>query len=371
MFLFVQMTNISSGRFYKTCRVFPSEMNGPSPCKSHAAPLIGSPVARVPLRVSEDTSIWFTTKTNKVKIAKGRTCYLAEFDPITQIGVVFLGTSSGFTGLNANRFVPIYGGLVDEDGCPIPAISNPMLRTVPPDAFHKIFYLNISHPLRVRIVHVTSSFSSLATTTLPAGRPPPVGVQEYVLDSASSLSAIRLHPDSETEFWELHRRYHRDRPVRGGSFGGGAAGGGAGGTGGGSVGGTASGGGATGGGGFVGGEAAVGDEVVREGGDSDGTEFLLPNGKWKKGIAPWGKIGQFRIGFDIPLVLESPGSDSDISDSDSEDTEIKVESTAHDIVPGVLCLGDLDFEGPSIEEAKGFEFETQWLDTSRGAFEIY
>ena len=200
------MTSITSGQFYRTCGMFPSEMNGPSPCKSHATLLVESPPVGVPLRVFEDTSMWFTTKHNRVKIAKEKTCYLAKYDASTQVEVIFLCTASVFAGVNANRFILVYGGVVDSDGRPILKPPNPMLRKVPPDAFSALFYLNISHPLRMRVVYVLSGiFSTLRSTVLPVPPPPPlVGMQGCMFDlTPSGPSMIRLHLDSELEFWQV------------------------------------------------------------------------------------------------------------------------------------------------------------------------
>ena len=97
------------------------------PCGSHVVPLVGSPVVGVPLRVSEDTSIWFWTKRGRMKIAKGRMCYLAQYDEVTNIGIIFLCTTSGFSGFNMNWFVRVYGGERDEHGVPLQAPGGAML----------------------------------------------------------------------------------------------------------------------------------------------------------------------------------------------------------------------------------------------------
>ena len=212
---------------------------------------------------------------------------MAKYDASTQVGVIFLCTASGFARVNANKFIPIYGGVVDSDGHSILQPPNPMLRTVPPDAFSAPFYLNISHPLRVRVVHVfLGSFSTLRSTVLPVLPPPPIGMQGCMFDSTSSgPSVIRLHPDSELEFWQFHRRYHRDRPAIGvATIEGGGSNGGASGDGGALRGDVA---GAFGVGGSSGG--ASGGGVVA----MDGTQYLLPNGEWERGVAPWNRIGQF------------------------------------------------------------------------------
>jgi len=95
-------------------------MADPSPCRFHSVPLIGSLVLGVPLRVTEDTSIWFKTTRGRVQIGKGRMCYVAEYDQLTQIGVIFLCTTSPH---NTNRFVRVRGGVnsgvasgIPEDG---------------------------------------------------------------------------------------------------------------------------------------------------------------------------------------------------------------------------------------------------------------
>lgn len=67
----------------------------------------------------------------------------------------------------------------------------------------------------------------------------------------------------------------------------------------------------------------------------------------------------------MPCVIDLFESESEShSDSDSEDTWIKVESSIYDIIPGVLCLGDLtsDLDCPSTEE--GNELELKWPNTS-------
>ena len=122
-----------------------------SPCRSHSVPLIGSPALGVPLRVIEDTSIWFRTARGRVHIAKGRMYYVVEYDGVTQIGVIFLCTTFPH---NMKRFVcggvnsGIAGGILEDGG--------PILETDPPLAYDSMFYLNISHLIRVRVVHVYS-----------------------------------------------------------------------------------------------------------------------------------------------------------------------------------------------------------------------
>ena len=136
-----------------TCGIFPSEMADLSPCRSHLVPLIGSPALGVPLRVTEDTSIWFRTARGRVQIGKGRMYYVTEYDRLTQIGVIFLCTTSPH---NTNKLVRVHGGVnsrvvrgIHEDGGPI-------LETDPPLAYDSMFYMNISHPIRVGVVHVYS-----------------------------------------------------------------------------------------------------------------------------------------------------------------------------------------------------------------------
>jgi hypothetical protein len=51
--------------------------------------------------------------------------------------------------------------------------------------------------------------------------------------------------------------------------------------------------------------------------------------------APWGKIGGFRIGIDIPLVTEE--MDSDVEYSDEEELE-----EDFDIVDGIVYVRDFD-----------------------------
>ena len=46
-------------------------------------------------------------------------CYLTEYDANIQISTVFLYTTSGFSGVNANRFIPVFGGPIGIDGRPI------------------------------------------------------------------------------------------------------------------------------------------------------------------------------------------------------------------------------------------------------------
>ena len=159
-------------------------MADPSPCRSHLVPLIGSPTLGVPLRVIEDTSIWFRTARGRVQIGKGCMCYVAEYDRVTQIGVIFLCTTSPH---NTNMFVRVCGGVnsgvaggIHEDGSPI-------LETDPLLAYDSMFYLNISHPIRMRVVHVYSrSFrGGLWHHSLPAPPPPPIGVLDLVWENMS------------------------------------------------------------------------------------------------------------------------------------------------------------------------------------------
>jgi hypothetical protein len=50
----------------------------------------------------------FYTKANgKQVVGKGRTCYLGEYNPQTQVGVIFLGTSQKDVA-HEYRFLPIF-----------------------------------------------------------------------------------------------------------------------------------------------------------------------------------------------------------------------------------------------------------------------
>ena len=343
------MTTLKSGCFYRTCGCFPAELAAASPCGSHAVPLVGSPVVGVPLRVSEDTSIWFRTKRGRVKIAKGRMCYLAQYDEVTNIGIIFLCTTSGFSGFNVNRFVRVYGGERDEHGVPLQPPGGAMLQTDPLGAFPNTFHLNISHPIRVRVV-IVSHFSELRQQILPIPPPEPIGLSE--LKSAMDLSDgdlgapdidVRLQVESEVEFWALRKNYHKSCVI---VHGGGRSGGGQRCGGGGSQGG--------GGGGGNGGCGGVG-----------GSAYHLPGGRWRQDVAPWGRIGQFRYGFELPLIAGRAGSDSD-----SAEDNIPIPKIVPEVVAGTVCLCHLKSTNFGGREELEDDFEMLTNTSTRGSFEI-
>ena len=118
-----------------------------SPCKSHSQPLIGPPTIGVLVakHIIEDTWAIYTKTIGKEIVGKGRTCYLREYNPQTHVGVIFLGTIKKDVA-HDNRFLPVYGGRIDNDGLPMSRERN-FLLIVPPNAFKTNFYLNLSHPL--------------------------------------------------------------------------------------------------------------------------------------------------------------------------------------------------------------------------------
>jgi hypothetical protein len=103
-------SGLQVGRFYQTCASFPLNINDKSPLKAQA-PLPKSLVKGVPIRVSENTSMWHIPN---VKVSRPHSCYLVSFDPLTHVGVIFLGSSS--SQVHPHRFVNVHGGVGD----PIP-----------------------------------------------------------------------------------------------------------------------------------------------------------------------------------------------------------------------------------------------------------
>jgi hypothetical protein len=117
---------MKGGCFYKTCVVFPMELADDSPCTSVEFPLIGVPISEP---VTEDTAAFYPKANGKQVVGKSRTCYLGEYNPQTQVEVIFLGTSWKDVA-HDNMFLPVYGGRVDKDGFPMGGERN-FLLTVP------------------------------------------------------------------------------------------------------------------------------------------------------------------------------------------------------------------------------------------------
>lgn len=208
MDLLLQGLPLQEGFFYKTCAMYPREVDEDSPCKSMVA-LVDSPAHGEPIRVTEDTTMWSIPG---MKIAKPHSCYLARFDPATSIGVIFLGTSAP---THAHRFVRVHGG-TDMDTAPT------MLTTHPPAAFNEVFYLNLSHPLRVKLLFVRppTSLNSLRRSGFGLSRGvdlPLVGITEYQTSVPQLL--VSLDDVSRDTFWQLHKAYHVARPTRRSSLG--------------------------------------------------------------------------------------------------------------------------------------------------------
>jgi hypothetical protein len=141
-----------------------------------------------------------------VHVAKPHSCYLVSFNASTGIGVIFLGSSSPQA--YAHRFVKVHS---TAESSPLPENA---LGTIPPNGFPTSFSLNITHPLRVKLVYVAvgTSLNSLKHCPIPLGPPPPVGITEYKKDIPTI--PIRLNPVSEDVFWSLHKRYYKFRRGR-------------------------------------------------------------------------------------------------------------------------------------------------------------
>ena len=303
---------VQVGQFYKTCATYPVEVNGDSPCKLHVNE---SPPLQTPIRVSEDTSAQHIPF---LKPGKPLCCYLVRYDLITSIGIIFLGTLSP---VKQHRFVSSSIGLCQAASvCDGPwGTSDPLprtLRTSPLFAFLQPFYLNFTHPLRVKLVYLPSgvSFQTLRKMPLPSGPPPPVGISEYWKVPLPISLSVSLDPESAETFWSLHKLYHQTRPnkkLR-----------------------------AKHGWGFWDWRLCWGEWQLSWGARSGGVGYL---GKGETlGLnwigpsedAPWGRIGDFRVGIDIQIVTEEMQLDFE-----DEDELAIVES---DELAGVVYIADIE-----------------------------
>ena len=96
-------------------------------------------------------------------------------------------------------------------------------------------------------------------------------------------------------------------------------------------------------------------------------KYRFPDGTWKPDAAPWGRIGDLRIGYDVPLVPGRAGSDDSKFDSELE-FESEIEEHISKVVSTyTLCLGDVesDFEG-----LLGDDFAVVMTEGGQASFEI-
>ncbi|KAJ3167228.1 hypothetical protein HDU87_001717 [Geranomyces variabilis] len=298
------------GYFYKVSAMLHPDVELESPLSSNLSALASPVPTMTPLRVSENTTTW--NDPVRMKVATGHPALLVEYDASTNIGTVFLATSK--EAIQHHRFLPLPYPDMDAEGT---------LATEPPFPFLKRTYLNFTNPLRVRLYHVgTKSLNSSKYMALTPAPPPGVGA--CLLQVAGDQSvAPRITDRSMALFWESHRQYHCARrggvgvSATGGELQGredtghgGASGGGASGTTGSS--GTAGASGTMRGGQH--GEESQGERGHRGG---DGGSTTRSQGAYRPPDtnAPWGYIGDQRIGIDIALVTEDP----EAADPDTEE----------------------------------------------------
>ena len=82
-------------------------------------------------------------------------------------------------------------------------------------------------------------------------------------------------------------------------------------------------------------------------------------------MAPWGRIGQFRYRFELPLIAGRAGSDSD---SDLVEDNIPIPKIVPEVVAGTVYLCHL--KSANFGGHKELEDDFEMFSSTRGSFEI-
>lgn len=160
--------------------------------------------------ITQDTRMFTTTPNGFVVIAKGRVCYLAKYNSVTKVGVIFLCTSSP---AKPHRYLIVASKFLDLNGRPLGILVNqPFLKIDPLIGFSSSFYLNFSHAFKVQCLHVSHYRDVLQIL------PPAVDFRSlvsFVPDPGSQDPGpipVLLDFLFERVFLEFNWRYHKARP---------------------------------------------------------------------------------------------------------------------------------------------------------------